>query len=249
MVVNNYLPPLFHLPLFLAWQVSLGHPESTKSKKTSSNTEKNPEFALENMSKSCWQPSHFHMALFPSTAARLGRLVTHAWAVIISHAGVSKGSLDLPWCIVIPRSGAGFHWCWWSEGSGISPPVSSASPERAVSRREHTARHATAQLSYIRHSALELALPQASSLSHTFSFLHLSHAHCCHPFWCCSCWSGCWIISCSPHSRFLWEFIPLRPVLLTAAHHWWDKRWKHTPPPALWKRVFIGVVDRVCQPV
>lgn len=44
------------------------------------------------MSKSCWQPNHFHMAVFPPRAARLWRMVTHAWAVIISHAGVSSGS-------------------------------------------------------------------------------------------------------------------------------------------------------------
>lgn len=73
------------------------------------------------MSKSCWQPSHFHMAVFPPRAARLWRMVTHAWAVIISHAGVSSGSLVLPCCCVMPRLGAGLHWRWRSEWSHISP--------------------------------------------------------------------------------------------------------------------------------
>lgn len=108
MVAHHHLPPLFHLPLVLAWWVSSGQPDSTKRKKTSSNTERNPDFALENMSKSCWQPSHFHMTVFPSGAARLWRMVTHAWAVIISHAGVSRGSLVLPCCSALPWLGRGF---------------------------------------------------------------------------------------------------------------------------------------------
>lgn len=72
------------------------------------------------MSKSCWQPSHFHMAVFPPRAARLWRMETHAWAVI-SHAGVSSGSLVLPCCSVMPQLGAGIHWCWGTKWSHISP--------------------------------------------------------------------------------------------------------------------------------
>lgn len=50
------------------------------------------------MSKSCWQPSHFHMAMFPPRAVRLWRMVVHAWAVIISHTGVSSGFPSRPCC-------------------------------------------------------------------------------------------------------------------------------------------------------
>lgn len=49
----RHLPPLFHLPLVLAWQVSWGQPESSTRKKTSSNAGRDPDFALGNMSKSC----------------------------------------------------------------------------------------------------------------------------------------------------------------------------------------------------
>lgn len=152
-IVVHHLPPLFHLPLVLAWQVNSGHPDSTERKKTSLNTEKNPDFALENMSKSCWQQSHFHMAVFPPKAARLWRMVTHAWAVIISHAGVSSGFLVLPCCFVLPQLGADLQWCWRSKWSRISTAVSSTSAERTGIRREHTACHAAAQLGFALYSA------------------------------------------------------------------------------------------------
>lgn len=53
MAAHHHLPPLFHLPLLLAWLVSVGPPNSTERNKTSSKTERYPDFALENMSKSC----------------------------------------------------------------------------------------------------------------------------------------------------------------------------------------------------
>lgn len=118
------------------------------------------------MSKSCWQPSHFHMAVFPPKAARLWRMVTHAWAVIISHAGVSSGFLVLPCCFVVPQLGADLQWCWRSRWSRISAAVSSTSAERTGIRREHT------QLATRRHSSTSLCTVHRNSLSHGLAHTH-----------------------------------------------------------------------------
>lgn len=175
------------------------------------------------MSKSCWQPSHFHMAVFPPRAARLWRMVTHAWAVIISHAGVSSGSLVLPCCCVMPRLGAGLHWRWRSEWSHISPFCKLCLIRaRGNQRGTHSLPcDGTAQL---RSAQCIGTRSHSSLLTHSHTHIHslslrLSHAHCCHHYrcWCC-CWSCCWIISCSPHSGFHEEFIPLSSVFGLELH-------------------------------
>lgn len=160
MAAHHHLPPLFHLPLLLAWLVSVGQPDSTERNKTSSKTERYPDFALENMSKSCWRPSRFHMTVFPARAVRLRRMVTHAWAVIISHAAVSRGvsgpSMLLcgsPGWVLVGFTAAGAP----GEATSLPPPPPplEALPYRSAQEPSGSARacHATAQLSDAQRSA------------------------------------------------------------------------------------------------
>lgn len=91
------------------------------------------------------------MAVFPSGATRLWRMVTHAWAVI-SQSGryqqwVSGSAMLLEaaegWVI------AALHWSWGSGLSHMSPLLDApASPERTEPDRT---RYGTAQLSNVLH--------------------------------------------------------------------------------------------------
>lgn len=122
------------------------------------------------MSKSCWQPSHFHMAVCPPRTARLWRMVAHAWAVIISHASVSSGSPDLPCCSVMPR-------CWVLVFSDAGAPseaasllsISSASPERIGNQTgtHSLSRNSTAQL-----RTAQCIGTRSHSDSHTHTLTH-----------------------------------------------------------------------------
>lgn len=160
MAAHHHLPPLFHLPLLLAWLVSVGQPDSTERNKTSSNTERYPDCALENMSKSCWRPSRFHMTVFPVRASRLQRTVTHAWAVIISHAAVSPGvsSPTMPLCESPGWVLLGFTAAE-APGEATSlpppPPPLEALPHRSAREPSGSAQacHATARLSDAQHCA------------------------------------------------------------------------------------------------
>lgn len=166
MAAHHHLPPLFHLPLLLAWLVSVGQPDSTERNKTSSKTERYPDFALENMSKSCWRPSRFHMTVFPARAVRLRRMVTHAWAVIISHAAVSRGvsgpSMLLcgsPGWVLVGFTAAG------APGEATSLPplhhlwklcLTGARRNRAAAHELATRRHSSATLSAVHRNSLTL---------------------------------------------------------------------------------------------
>lgn len=163
------------------------------------------------MSKSCWQPSRFHMAGFPPWAAQLWRMETHAWAVI-SLTGVSTGSLVLPCCSVMPQLDAGLHCRWGSKWNGISP-LCKLCLTRAHGNPKEThslPRDGTAQL---RSAQCIGTHSRFLSLTHTHPSLSISHAHCCHHSWCrccCCCWS--WNISSPPLSVSQRESIPLHSV-------------------------------------
>lgn len=199
MAAHHHLPPLFHLPLLLAWLDSVGQPNSTVRNKTSSKTERYPDFALENMSKSCWRPSRFHMTVFPARAARLRRMVTHAWAVIISHAAVSRGVsgptmllCGSPSWVLVGFTAVG------APGEATSPPslhhlwklcLTGARRNREAAHKLATRRHGSAMLSAVHRNSLTLIHTHTHAEKSPLCRLSLSpsHARCCHPCWCWCC--------------------------------------------------------------
>lgn len=228
MAAHHHLPPLFHLPLLLAWLVSVGQPDSTERNKTSSNTERYPDCALENMSKSCWRPSRFHMTVFPVRASRLQRTVTHAWAVIISHAAVSRGvsSPTMPLCespgwVLLGFTAAEAP----GEATSLPPSTtsgSSASPERAGTKRQRTSlpRDGTAQW-----CSAQCIGTHSLSLTHTdnsppLSSLPLSLSRSLLPplLMLMLLWSCCWIIS-SLTPGFKGNSFPHTPAPAQGAPH------------------------------
>lgn len=240
MVAHHHLPPLFHLPLLLAWLVSVGQPDSSERNRTSSKTERYPDFALENMSKSCWRPSRLHMTVFPARAARLWRLVTHAWAVIISHAAVSRG-LSGPTMLLCRRPGwvlVGFTAAGAPGEATSLPPNpttsgSSVSPERAGPDRQRTSlpRDGTAQ----RRSEQCLGTRSHShTLAHTqrtlpLCRLSLSRSLLPPRLMPLPLWSRCWNIS-SLTSGFKGNSFPHTLSAAQGAPYCeGDKRWKHSP--------------------
>lgn len=146
--------------------MSVGQPDSTERNKTSSKTERYPDFALENMSKSCWRPSRFHMTVFPARAAQLRRMVTHAWAVIISHAAVSRGVsgptmllCGSPGWVLVGFTAAGAP----GEDSSLPPHplhhlwklcLTGARRNRAAAHKLATRRHGSATLSAVHRNSL-----------------------------------------------------------------------------------------------
>lgn len=245
MAAHHHLPPLFHLPLLLAWLVSVGQPDSTERNKTSSKTERYPDFALENMSKSCWRPSRFHMTVFPARAAQLRRMVTHAWAVIISHAAVSRGVsgptmllCGSPGWVLVGFTAAG------APGEATSLPpllhhlwklyLTGARRNRAAAHKLATRRHGSATLSAVHRNSLTLihththaenspplpSLPLSLSRSLLPPLLMLMLL-----------WSRCWIIS-SLTSGFKGNSFPytLSPAQ-GAPYCKGDKRCKHSLAP------------------
>lgn len=149
------------------------------------------------MSKSYWKPSHFHMTVCPAWVARLWRMVTHAWAVIIRHR-VSRGSLVLPCWSSMSRLGSGFSLMQELQVKPhLFPPWAlphqsrwepNGSPQLA------TRQHSSATLSAVHRNSLSLELAHTCAHTNTClhtqklcSSLHLSHAHCCHHRWCWCC--------------------------------------------------------------
>lgn len=175
MAAHHHLPPLFHLPLLLAWLVSVGPPNSTERNKTSSKTERYPDFALENMSKSCLAAksiSHDRVPCESGAAAAHGppRVGCHPqsrccqpWGLWSHHAACAEaapppGSAQ----VLVAFTAAGAP----GEATSRPPPAylpptptsttsgSSASPERAGNRAASAqACHATARLSDAQRSA------------------------------------------------------------------------------------------------
>lgn len=174
------------------------------------------------MSKSCWRPSRFHVTVFPARAAQLRRIVTHAWAVIISHTAVSRGvsgpTMLLRGCpgwVLVGFTAAGAP----GEATSFPPPLEDLPHRRARAQEPSgsaqachtTARHGSAMLSTVHRNSLTL-----THMQRTLPLFHLSLS------------LSLTLTAATPvdadaavepllnyflpHFRFQREFIPLHPV-------------------------------------
>lgn len=179
MVAHHHLPPLFHLPLLLAWLVSVGPPNSTERNKTSSKTERYPDFALENMSKSCLAAesiSHDRVPCESGAAAAHGppRVGCHPqsrccqpWGLWSHHAACAEappGSAR----VLVAFTAAGAPGEATSRPPPTSPPPRPPPPLEALPHRSarETERRAH-KLATRRHGSATLSAVHRNSLTHT----------------------------------------------------------------------------------